>query len=591
MVGPERAKRFRVGLFWVLSVLLVLLVVIPLISYSWKTIDTSKDYIEESLRERQIKTAIPAASHIESLVTAHRGRLADLVGTFEVYANDAQYKSNFENLLERGILGRNLSDNTLLLSYQDREGGQFAVPWKGVTSAEQAQLNTGLIQPVSRQAIGSNEPATSGVVFVKLAALGENQPAMALALPLHSNNEVVAALSGVFLLQDVQEVLANYRREFDMFVTDEKGNLLFTSDPSRQGKPMNLGDDPVVQRVLATGAFPPSTINYSVTRLTGDKRETDLVTCAPMPRYRWLLFSQVDREKYYAPIVALKRQSTVWIALSILGALLVGLVLTRLITRPLTELTGVSRDLAAGNFHRRAEENARMEIGELARAFNAMADDIQEYIQKVEAAAAETQQLFMDSIRAIANALDAKDPYTRGHSERVSAYSMIVGQEYGLDERMMRVMEISSLLHDVGKIGIEDRILRKPGALTAEEFEVMKTHPPKGAAILGGIPQMREIIPGIRHHHEKWQGGGYPDGLKGDLIPLIARIIGVADAFDAMTTNRPYQKGMTFERAAARINELTPTVYDPAVIEAFNRAYHAGAFLGHQQKVAEQKLA
>ena len=112
---------------------------------SWKTIDTSKDFIEESLRERQIKTAIPAASHIENLIYAHRGRLADLVGTFEVYANDAQYKANFENLLERGILGRNLSDNTLLLSYQDQEGGQFATPWKGVTSTEQAQLNRELI--------------------------------------------------------------------------------------------------------------------------------------------------------------------------------------------------------------------------------------------------------------------------------------------------------------------------------------------------------------------------------------------------------------------------------------------------------------
>jgi HD-GYP domain-containing protein (c-di-GMP phosphodiesterase class II) len=156
---------------------------------------------------------------------------------------------------------------------------------------------------------------------------------------------------------------------------------------------------------------------------------------------------------------------------------------------------------------------------------------------------------------------------------------------------MMRIMEISSLLHDVGKIGIEDRILRKPGALTTEEFEVMKTHPPKGAAILGGIPQMREIIPGIRHHHEKWRGGGYPDGLEGERIPVIARIIGVADAFDAMTTNRPYQKGMTFEKASARLNELCPSVYDPVVMDSFNRAYHASAFLGHQQKVAEAKLA
>jgi HD-GYP domain-containing protein (c-di-GMP phosphodiesterase class II) len=234
---------------------------------------------------------------------------------------------------------------------------------------------------------------------------------------------------------------------------------------------------------------------------------------------------------------------------------------------------------------------SKNEIGELARAFNAMADDIQVYIQKVEAAAEETKQLFMDSIRAIANALDAKDPYTRGHSERVSAYSMIVGREFGLDDRALRIMEISSLLHDVGKIGIEDKILRKPGALTEEEFEIMKTHPPKGAQILGGIPQMREIIPGIKHHHEKWAGGGYPDGLKGEQIPVLARIIGVADAFDAMTTNRPYQRGMTFERASARLNELVMKVYDPTVIDAFNRAFQQGLFEEHRKQVIEAKLA
>ncbi len=589
-MGPERERTVRIGLFWVLSVLLVLLVVVPLVSYSWKTIATSRDYIEESLRERQLKTAIPAASHIENLMEAHHSHLKDLAGTFEVYANDAQYKANFEGLLQRGILGRNLSDKTLLLTYQDPEGGQFATPWRGITLSEQSQL-TALVMPLGRQAMETNAEKASEVFFVKLAALGDSQPAMAVSLPLHSDNRAVGALSGIFLLQDVQESLAEYGREFTMFVTDERGSLLFHSEPGRQGRPSNLSDDPIVQRILSSPTYPASAVNYSVTRFTGNQRETDLVTCAPLKNHRWLLFSQVDREKYYAPIVSLKRQSTVWIALSIVGAILIGLVLARLITRPLSDLTEVSRDLAHGNFHRRAEEKAKMEIGELARAFNAMADDIQEYILKVEAAAAETQQLFMDSIRAIANALDAKDPYTRGHSERVSAYSMIVGKEYGLDERMMRIIEISSLLHDVGKIGIEDRILRKPGALTTEEFDIMKTHPPKGAAILGGIPQMREIIPGIRHHHEKWHGGGYPDGLKGEDIPVIARIIGVADAFDAMTTNRPYQKGMTFEKAAARINELCPSVYDPVVIEAFNRSYQARAFLAHQQKVTEAKLA
>jgi HD-GYP domain-containing protein (c-di-GMP phosphodiesterase class II) len=591
LVETEREVKIRFGIFWILSVLLILLVVVPLVSYSRKVIRTSKEYIEESLRERQLKTAIPAATHIQSLMDASHRPLKDLAATFEVYSNDPNYKAEFEGLLERDILGRYLTENSLLLAYQDAEGGQFVVPWKGIVPQEQAQL-TALVVPLAREALQDNAQRSSGVFFVKLAATGGlSMPAVALSVPLHSENRPVAALTGIYLLQNLQESLQEYSREFTLFVTDSDGKLLFHSDPALQGKPMDLSSDPTVQRILTTVTYPASAINYNVTRAAEGRTETDLVTCAPVAGYRWLLFSVVDREKYYAPIVQLRRQSTWWTVLSILGALIIGLVLARLITRPISTLTEVSRDLARGDFSRRADVRVRNEIGELASAFNLMADEIQDYIQKVEAAAKETQQLFMDSIRAIANALDAKDPYTRGHSERVSAYSMIVGAEYGLDERMMRIMEISSLLHDVGKIGIEDKILRKPGALTEEEFEIMKTHPPKGAQILGGIPQMREIIPGIRHHHEKWEGGGYPDGLTGESIPLIARIIGVADAFDAMTTNRPYQRGMTFDRARARINELTPRVYDPKVIAAFNRAFEKGAFAAHQREVKEAKLA
>ena len=137
---------------------------------------------------------------------------------------------------------------------------------------------------------------------------------------------------------------------------------------------------------------------------------------------------------------------------------------------------------------------------------------------------------------------------------------------------------VASLLHDVGKIGIDDAILKKPAGLTKEEFEVMKQHPEKGARIMGTINALRDIVPGMRHHHERYGGGGYPSGLKGEEIPILAGIINVADTFDAMTTNRPYQAAFPFEAAVARINELKGAVCDPKVVEAFNRAYKAGEF-------------
>ncbi len=592
MVQGEDVKPPRqVSIFWVLSVLLILLVVIPLVSYSWRSISASKDYIEESLRERQLKAAIPAAAHIGNLMDEYQRRLQDLAATFEVFSNDSNYKNSYEDLLQRGILSRYLSDDTLLLVYEDKEGGQFAAPWRGLQPQEQAQL-TSFVAPYGEQALKGGAMRASEVFFVKLAALqGLSEPAIAISVPIQSGGGDVSSITAVFMLQGVQDSLKEYGREFTMFVTDSKGHLVFHTEAAYQGKALDLAQDPIVHRVLASGIVPTSPVNYNVTKSVDGKARTYLVTCAPVSGYGWLLFSEVDREQYYAPIVQLKEQSTLWVVLSILGALVIGLLLARLITRPISTLAEVSRDLAKGNFSRRANVKSKNEIGELARAFNAMADDIQDYIRRVEAAAEETKQLFMDSIRAIANALDAKDPYTRGHSERVSAYSMIIGTSYGLSEREMRIIEISSLLHDVGKIGIEDRILRKPGALTKEEFDVMKTHPPKGAAILGSIPQMREIIPGIRHHHEKWSGGGYPDNLKGESIPTIARIIGVADAFDAMTTNRPYQKAMTFEQAAGRINELKITVYDPRVVEAFNKAFQKNLFVSVQERVPQSQTA
>lgn len=577
LVKQEQEKPFRISIFWLLSVLLVTLVVVPLVSFSLKSISTSKEYIEESLRERQLKTAIPAATHIGNLMDQFKHRLQDLAAAFEIYANDPNYKTNYESILQRNILDKYLSEDTLLLVYQDAEGGQFAAPWKGLTSNEQGQI-TAMMAPLGRQAIDKGTVQTSRVYYIRLAASGnQSRPAVAVSVPIRAEGAQRAVVTGLFLLEGVQASLRDYSREFTLFVTDEKGNLIFHSDPHYQGQTVNMSDDPVVSFIM-TQDFPNSAQNYNVTKYESGKDLHILAACAPIPTYRWLLFAQVDREKYYAPINELKQQFTLWVVVSILSALVVGLLVARLITKPISALAHVSTELAQGNFSNRADVRSRNEIGELAEAFNAMADEIQEYIQKVEAAAKETEQLFMDSIRAIANALDAKDPYTRGHSERVSAYAMIVSRQYGLDERQLRIMEISSLLHDVGKIGIEDKILRKPGALTNEEFSIMKTHPPKGAEILGSIPQMKEMIPGIRHHHEKWSGGGYPDSLQGEKIPLIPRIIGVADAFDAMTTNRPYQRAMTFIQASSRINELTPLVYDPKVTEAFNAAFQKGLF-------------
>src|SRR5882757_2321006 len=173
-------------------------------------------------------------------------------------------------------------------------------------------------------------------------------------------------------------------------------------------------------------------------------------------------------------------------------------------------------------------------------------------------------------------AIDGKDPYTRGHSERVSRFSVATAQALGLAEGEIEKIRISALLHDVGKIGIDDRILKKPSALTDEEFEIMKTHPQKGFKIMSQIPAMRDFLPGMYMHHEMINGQGYPQGLKDDELPMQARIVSVADTFDAMTTERPYQQAMDLEAALTRLKSFTGTRYDPQVVAAFIAACEAG---------------
>jgi putative nucleotidyltransferase with HDIG domain len=176
----------------------------------------------------------------------------------------------------------------------------------------------------------------------------------------------------------------------------------------------------------------------------------------------------------------------------------------------------------------------------------------------------------------LAGAVDEKDPYTRGHSDRVTRYSIMIAREMKLDDAFIDTLRISAQLHDVGKIGIEDRILKKPGALTPEEFEIMKTHTTKGANILRQVKQLKEMLPGIELHHESLDGRGYPYGLKGDQIPLLPRVIAVADTFDALTTNRPYQQAHDPVQALDIIHKLAGKRLDPAPVAALTAVYERG---------------
>src|SRR5271166_2747897 len=308
----------------------------------------------------------------------------------------------------------------------------------------------------------------------------------------------------------------------------------------------------------------------------GKNSEEMLGTYSPVTALDWAVVVQKPRREAYRGVYEMQRTARLLALLAVLLSIGVSIFAARRITNPLHILTQSSRALARGDFSQRVHLLSRTEIGELAETFNTMSQDLQHFVEDLKRAAEENRALFLGSIQMLAGAVDEKDPYTRGHSDRVTRYSMMIGKELNFPPAFMETLQISAQLHDVGKIGIEDRILKKPGALNAEEFEVMKTHTTKGANLLRPVTQLAEMLPGIELHHEALDGRGYPYGLMGDQIPPLARVIAVADTFDALTTNRPYQHAYPPEEALKIIRDLAGKRLDPETVAALVAVYERG---------------
>ena len=195
--------------------------------------------------------------------------------------------------------------------------------------------------------------------------------------------------------------------------------------------------------------------------------------------------------------------------------------------------------------------------------------ELREALRGLKDAKQEAENSYLSAIQSLAVALEARDRYTAGHSQRVSRFATMIARGLELPAPEIRTIGQIGLLHDIGKIGMDDKILNKPGKLTKEEFGVIKQHPVIGAQILAPVRSLEGHLAGIRHHHEAWDGGGYPDGLRGEAIPLNARVVCLADSFDAMTSNRPYRPGRSLEQAITEMRDCSGSQFDPRCVEAF----------------------
>ena len=230
------------------------------------------------------------------------------------------------------------------------------------------------------------------------------------------------------------------------------------------------------------------------------------------------------------------------------------------ITDPIKRVSGdIATMTAARDFGR------TLEVAGTSRELDALATAFNELMGGLMAAEAETQSAYLGAIRALAAALDARDPYTAGHSERVSALSVLIARQLSLSEAEVDIIRLGALLHDIGKIGVADHILRKPGALSADEFEQIRRHPGLGARILRKVPFLEPHLAIVELHHERPDGKGYPFGLLGDNIPLDARIVHVADAFDAMTSARAYRPARAASVALVELQRYSGTSVRPGL--------------------------
>ena len=347
------------------------------------------------------------------------------------------------------------------------------------------------------------------------------------------------------------------------------------------------GGGVLLSSLSSTGALPAATLSMvqpdrpvRFGQSSGGQAYMNLVSDWTMRKMRLgYLAVALNTAQLQAGLDQLRLFLLILFATAAVVTLMIGLTLAGAITRPVQRLVGAMGAVAAGDLAQRAPAGPADEIGYLGQVFNMMTAGLQEKTQALE-------DTYFAAIEALARAIDARDPYTYGHSARVAAFSLEIADELGFPQDKREGLRRAALLHDIGKIGIEDHILRKAGALNYVEAKQMRQHPVIGHQMLKDVPFLHSSLSGIRHHHERWDGTGYPDTLGGESIPLQVRILSIADVFDALTSDCPYRDAMSIVEAMELITGEGGRQFDPAVVAAF-KARAEGIIAIHRQLRAQ----
>jgi HD-GYP domain-containing protein (c-di-GMP phosphodiesterase class II) len=576
----ETPRRFRGKIVYSFLLVLVTVGLLPLGAVAYKLIDISRESLVTSQQDVQLQIATSMARQLDASVRAVQSEMGRVAEGIDVVSRTSGLGSEARRSAVRRQLNGGLGSRMLLARYSPRSGRSL--------EARQEQFpDLPEVEEMIRDGLHLADGEGGNVSEPVPVNTPEGQRALlVVTVPVGPRGDG-GALTGVVDFSVLWEPLAGGRRAaYILYALDARGRIFAAQDEEgilQRGDYETFG---VVQTFRSAQGHSAVTTEFT---LETEGVSEEYLASFDTTEQGWGVFVQLRKAQAYAAVSQMIRTTLFWAGLAMLLALVLAYVLAATVTRPIKALAAGTHAFAQGDLEHQVAVDSRNELGELAETFNSMARQLQDYIQRLKNAARLNNELFMGTIKALAEAIDEKDPYTRGHSDRVNRYAVLLARQMGLSSKLIREIYISSLFHDIGKIGIEDKILQKPAALTDQEFAVMKHHPEKGAQMLSPIKAMRDIIPGIRFHHERWDGSGYPLALKGESIPLAARIVAVADAFDAMTTNRPYQKAMTFERAIARLRELSGRAYDRKVVEGLGEAFRTGALKEPVATVVEEE--
>jgi putative nucleotidyltransferase with HDIG domain len=571
-----------VRILWLVLGAMLLVSALPLLLYHRQVLKLSQDKLVDTERVQQTELTRSLSqelqqfdSNVTQQLISERQILvlSGLIQDVEDPAAEPKVTRLLENFIES-------NPTTFLYVTAVGKSGKGTSASQGNFRAEKDPFVSKALQRAFITCVQSPQLGTVKFRSDPLALEPDNQPAFVVAIPLNVDQQFTGMIAAVVSLNPILNRLKDASvRGRSIFVVDHQGHIVAHPDTSK----FTPGEDvssmsSVVARVKSLPQELRSTETVRFAEKINKKNVETIGTYSTFPEVNWAVIAQrtLAEARTDAGFGELNQQALTFVSVVVMIAIVVGYLFAVAISQPIRGLAASTRAISRGEFHQRTVVRGASEISELAENFNKMAGDIEEYIEKLKEAAEANRELFLGSIRMLAAAIDEKDPYTRGHSGRVAKYSTLIARELGMSDEDLDRLRIAALLHDVGKIGVDDRVLKKPGALTAEEFELMKQHTVKGANIMRPVSQLKEMLPGIELHHEHMDGRGYPYGLMGPQIPLMARVIAVADTLDAMTTNRPYQTAMDLEFALGRIKALAGAKFDAVIVNALESAVTGG---------------